>query len=778
MHARPPDRRPRLATGRCGSALALATTTLGVALAWLGVLVPTAHAADVTLRVLTHEHWFAGFPYLEQTARQFEAAHPGVRVEVLSTASASGAGDKVMMSLAGGLPLDVTWIDIAEFPAFLENGSLLDLQPYLDADPTWDPDEYFPQILAAMKDGRGHLFGLASTFTPYVMYVNRTLLRREGLEPPREGWTWADLERICRAVTRDTDGDGRVDQYGISIPQWLQALAPWIWQNGGRFLDEDGRCALDEPAAIEAVAFLVRLLHEEKVASNDATFEAQLETGLFQVGRVALYGPVGYWETYRFQAIEDFEWDVVPLPIGRRAATAVAMRFYVVPRHSAHPELAYEFVRALGSDVMQRGLAEIGNGVPGLKRAALSEAFLKPDVAPASEHVFLDVMEHARFMPIERNWLEVEKATKAALEDALLLGRASARDACVRAAAIANEGFARSEDVAGRPRIGATWFVALFAVPLVLLAAGAAWVLARRGGRLRAREERAAWGFLTPWALGFAALLAGPALVALLLSLSEWSPLQPLGEARWMGLDQYRRLFEDPTFHDSLRVTATYAAIAVPLQLALSLGLALLVDREFRGVGAFRTLFYLPTILSPVVLGAMWRWLLAAEHGPVNEGLAALGFAGPDWLRDPDWVVPSFVLMSLWTVGAQMLVFLAGLKGVDPTLHEAARMDGADALRRFRHVTLPALGPVLLLNLVVGLINAFQLFAQPFVMTRGGPGNESRFLALYLYEQGFQSFRMGYASTLAWALFVIVMALTLVVLRATRGRVHYAGALR
>jgi len=314
-------------------------------------------------------------------------------------------------------------------------------------------------------------------------------------------------------------------------------------------------------------------------------------------------------------------------------------------------------------------------------------------------------------------------------------------------------------------------------VPAVVLAALLGLLIRRRRARLLDREERAAWLFLAPFLLGLVFLTAGPALISALLSLSEWSPLQDLSRARWMGLDQYARLLTDVTFQDSVRVTALYALLAVPLQLVVSLALALALNRRFKGVGVYRTLFYLPTIISPVVLGAMWRWLLAVE-GPLNGLLENAGVAGPDWLRDPAFVVPSFVLIGLWTMGAQMLVFLAGLNGIDPALHEAARLDGAGRVRRLLHVTLPGLGPLILFNVVVGLINAFQLFAQPFVMTRGGPGNESRFLALYLYEQGFRYFRMGYASTLAWVLFALVLILTLIVLRASRGRVHYAGAAR
>ncbi len=724
----------------------------------------------VVLRVMTHERWFAGFAYMEQVTEQFEREHPGVKVELISSSGGSGSRDKIKFALAGDLPIDVTWIDVTEFSSFLEEEVLVDLQQYFDADAEWHEEEYFASILAGMKDTRGHLYGLPSTFNPYVMYVNRSLLAEHGIAVPADDWTWDDLLRIARQVTRDLDGDGRSDQFGVSLTQWLQAITPWIWQNGGRLLDENGRVALDEPATIEAVAFLQSLLHEEKVASDDATFANQLSVSLFQAGRVAFYGPVGFWESYRFREIQDFEWDYLPLPRGKQAATAVAMRFYCVPRTARHPQLAYEFVRALAGPVMQRGLAQIGNGVPGLISAARSDAFLDPDT-PQREEVFLQVLDGARFMPIRVNWAEIQDQSAALLEQALLLNTLSAEEACRRAAAAANESLQRRAQIRTRAPLGKGWFLAAQAlVPLLF----AAWLLLRLPRRSR-RGERHAWMFLAPWAIGFVFLLAGPALVSALLSLSEWSPVQDLDQARWMGLDQYRRLAADPTFHASLRVTLYYALLAVPLQLAVALGLAMLLQRPARTQGFARTVFYLPAILSPVILGAMWRWILDGDLGAINSGLAWLGLRGPDWLKDPSWVVPSFVLMSLWTVGAQMLVFLAGLQGLDPRQIEAARMDGAGRWRRFVHVILPALSPILLFNLIVGLINAFQIFAQPFVMTQGGPGNESRFLVLYLYDQAFRYLRMGYASTLAWVLLAMVALLTLVILRTSRRWVHYAG---
>ena len=740
---------------------------------------PSTAQEPVTLQVMTHERWFAGFEYMEEVTREFEAAHPGVRVELISSSGGGGSRDKIKFALAGNLPIDVTWIDVTEFSSFLEEGVLVDLQPYFDADPTWDESQYFAEILAGMRGPRGHLYGLPSTFTPYVMYVNQSLLAAEGIELPPDDWTWDDLVRISQRVTRDLDADGEPDQYGVSLTQWLQAISPWIWQNGGRLLDDERRVALHEPEAVGAIDFLQDLLHRQRIASDDATFAGQLSTGLFQAGKVAFYGPVGFWETYRFREIDAFEWDYHPLPRGERAGTAVAMRFYCVPRTARHPELAYEFVRALAGPTMQRGLAAIGNGVPGLISAAESEVFVDPKT-PQREEVFLEVLEGARFQPVDVNWAELQEVCGAVLEDAILLNRITAEEAGRKASELANAALDRTRDLRSRPRVGRGWFlaaqlsVALAFLVLLFLRLGAQ----RATGARAVGEERAAWAFLTPWALGFILLLAGPAAVAALLSFSEWSPVQSLDEARWMGLAQFERLVSDDVFHESLAVTTRYALLAVPLQLVLALGLALLLDRSFRGRDVARTLFYLPTVVSPVILGAMWRWILDGDLGLLNGGMARLGVAGPDWLKDPSWVVPSFVLMSLWTVGAQMLVFLAGLQGMDRRLLEAARIDGAGAWQRLRHVVLPALGPVLLFNLIVGSIAAFQLFAQPFVMTQGGPGNESRFLVLYLYDQGFRFLRMGYASTLAWVLFAITAVLTLVVLRSSRRWVHYAGGAR
>ncbi|MEQ1893474.1 MAG: extracellular solute-binding protein, partial [Planctomycetota bacterium] len=584
-----------------------------------------------------------------------------------------------------------------------------------------------------------------------------------------------EFARLAARATSDADGDGRPEEFGVSLTQWLQAVCPWIWQAGGELLSDDGtRARMGEPEFVRAMEFLHELLHERRVASFDASFANQLTQGLFQAGRALFYGPVGYWETYRFKSLDAFRWDVLPLPRDARAATSVAMTVYVVPRTAREPELAVEFLLRLAGPEYQRMLAEIGNGVPGLIAAAESPSFLKPDVAPESERVFLDVLEHARLQPPVANWRKIESLCQAELEAILLDPECDVPAACARMAAKTDAHLARERERAALPRVPAS-------VPEVLLgfaflAALATWLRLRRprSDRRARREERAAWWLLSPWAIGTLAFLIGPALVTFVLSLCEWSPLRPLSDVRWVGGANLARLADDPTFHTSLGATFLYAALSVPLGLVVALVLALLLRRESRGNALARTLVHVPAILAPVVVAALWRALLDDERGPLNALLRTLHFEPPAWLRDPDWVVPSFVVVSLWSIGGQMLVFLAALQALDPTLEEAARIDGAGPLRRLVRVVVPQLAPVVLFNLVTGTVAAFQVFAQPYVMTEGGPGDASRFLVLYLYESAFRHLDVGYASALGVVLFVVLGLLVALILFLARGRVATA----
>ena len=748
-----------------------AATRCAIALALLGA---SANAGDERLVVMAEQQVLESWPLLETIAKRFEVAEPGLKVELYDEGGAVGARDKIKFLLAGELQVDVARIDISEFAAFVREGALVDLQPYADADGDFRASDIWPFALDACRDARGHVYGLPSTFTPYVMYYNRDLLLQAGVPLPKDGWTWDDLLAAARKVTRDTDGDGRIDQYGISLTQWLQAVVPWIWQNGGDLVSADlQHSRLAEPEAVEALEFLHRLLHEEHVASFDASFANQISQGLFQAGKAAFYGPVGYWETYRFRSITSFHWDVVPLPQRKCAATSVAMTVYVVPRTSANPARAWRFLRQMVGPEYQTKLARMGNGVPALQAVAHSQNFLKPDVPPESEQVFLDVLPHARLLPPLANWKKIESLCQSELEGILLVRETDVPAACRRMAAKTDEFLARETRRRERPRAPAGVLEASLAASVLALLGFLLWRRRKPDGPLARSDARSAAWLLGPWAAGFLIFMLGPAIGSLLLALCDWSPLAPLSEARWVGTENFARLFHDGTFGSSVGATLVYALASVPLSLALALGLALLFSREGRLASWVRTLIFVPAIVSPVILGALWRWILDGERGTLNQFLARMHIEGPRWLLDPHWVVPAFVVISLWSVGAQMLVFVAALQSVDKTLLEAARIDGAGRWRRLLHVTLPQLSPVILFNAITGSVAAFQVFAQPYVMTLGGPGDASRFLALYVYETGFLHFDMGYASAIAWALCLLLLAALGLLFVSTRRFVHY-----
>jgi multiple sugar transport system permease protein len=280
--------------------------------------------------------------------------------------------------------------------------------------------------------------------------------------------------------------------------------------------------------------------------------------------------------------------------------------------------------------------------------------------------------------------------------------------------------------------------------------------------------------FVLPWLLGFVIWTAGPMLASIGIAFMKWEVIKP---PEFVGFQNFVDLFQDPLFLICLYNTAFYTFIGVPLQLLVALLTALLLNTKVRGIALYRTVYYLPSV-TPVVASAMlWLWIFNPEFGLANAFLDKLGLPTQLWLLDPNLAKPAFVLMSLWGVGGAMVIFLAGLQGVPTELYEAASIDGASTLQGFWNITLPLLTPVIFFNLLIGLIESFQIFSSAFIMTDGGPQNRTLFYVLYLYRNGFQYFQMGYASALAWVLFVIILIFTIIQFRMSKRWVHYESEL-
>ena len=289
------------------------------------------------------------------------------------------------------------------------------------------------------------------------------------------------------------------------------------------------------------------------------------------------------------------------------------------------------------------------------------------------------------------------------------------------------------------------------------------------------RDNIAGFLFISPWLLHFVLLIAFAMFYSFRISLME---TDLLSSEKFVGFANYKNLWNDELFWKSFRVTAYYSFVLVPSGIVLALAIAMLMNQKVKFVGVWRTLFYLPSVVSGVAVAILWGYVLNPRFGLLNMGLRSVGIEGPRWLFSETWAVPGFILMGLWGAGGAMLLYLAGLQGIPTTLYEAAEIDGAGSWHRFCHITIPMLTPTIYFNLLINIIGSFQVFTQSYIMTGGGPNNATLTQVLYLYRKGFQDFQFGYASALAWALFLVILVFTVLVVRSSEGWVHYEGELK
>ncbi len=726
----------------------------------------------------------------EQIAR-FEADFPDVKVVPIH-ADFANFDAKLKTMLAAGEPPDVFYLKAVSLADFASLGLVEAWDAQLADDPPAWIDDVYPVLLDTFRydveqqvPGRGALYGLPKDFTTLGMYVNVDLFEQAGVPVPTNGWTWDEYESAARAITALPDMGGR-KVYGSNLTIWPDTLTPLIWGRGG---DLFGRRAdgspdftdvrLDEPAGQAAMEF-VRRLREDGTSYN--AFGLARDGGAeFISGRIGIIGPFGRWMVPQYRAnVTDFEWDFVPLPTveaGEVPVSPIISTAWAVSRDASDVDAARELAVYLAGPAGQETLAELGLAIPALKSIAEGPAFNSP-AAPANDQAYLDPIAVSRpiELPRQAEFLQYyDEAQQSALQSMSATPSEAAADLERRwARELASP--LRQNEYAAVPwplliAVGGT-------VAAVAILVGVIWSRRRRLGIIDRAAERAGYGFIAPWLIGFLILTLGPMLLSVVLSMSRWSAMGPLGSAQFVGLDNFTHLFSyDDTFGISLWVTFYYVILAIPLGQVAALGVALLMNNAVRGINLFRTIYFVPSVISGVALGTLWLALFNDDYGLINETLRAIGLGAPNWFGDDAaWAaIPGFVIMSLWSVGGAMVIYLAGLKNIPASLYEAATIDGASPWHRFVSVTLPMLSPLVFFNLVMGIIGSFQVFTQAFVMTGGGPDQQTMFYVLNLYYQAFQFHNMGYASAMAWVLFVILLTLTLLAFAGSRRLVHYEG---
>jgi multiple sugar transport system permease protein len=772
---------------------AVAVVLVVWAFAWVGArsvgLFRRGGDAEVVLRVM---HWSGGGgqqedEIVESSLRAFEAANPGIRVQRINPGDSGQFFTKLQTMMAAGEPPDVFYMDYARLPVFVREGQLANVEVLAEqyGDLSLD-DFYAPAVDAFRWDGSrvgsGSLWGVPKDFTTLGFYVNLDLLDAAGIGRPPNDWSWNQFIETARAM-------GQLDGVtGAELVTWPFVLRAILWTEG---VDVVGQDWTDLRVTDPQVLAVLQRLRDWRYAERGTLAAAEAEgvdpSSLFLTGRIGMVGPFGRWVVPSFRTIAargepgGFAWDFLPLPRGSEHANVIATVAWSVAAESAHPAESFSLLRWLVSEDIQAAQSRLGLAIPTRRSVANSDAFIDPTVPPASDQVFLDEIEVAR-VP---SW-PVDPAFAEQFDRRLNKSLRGSDD--VQTAANSLDGWWRdrleSPLTIGTFERMPWWMLWLLAgVILAVAAVGTAVMMRRsRASRISRSEERAGWLLASPWMIGFAVFLAGPIAISLLLSFTRWGGIGPLETAEYVGAANYARMLtEDDTFRRSLFVTVLYAAIAVPTGQVFALMAALLLNMRVAGVGLYRAAWYLPSVLAGVGIAVLWQWVFKSEGGLMNTVLEPLlspfGLQPPAWFTTDAavWGVPAFAIMNFWIVGGSMLVYLAGLRNIPKEQYEAASIDGARAWRRFRNVTLPMLSPVILFNVIMAIIGSFQVFTQAFVMTSGGPGDDTRFYVLYLYNLAFDVYEMGYASALAWVLLLVVLVLTAITLKIGGRKVYYEG---
>ena len=754
---------------------------------------------------LTVMHW--GDPaedkIVDDLVKKFESQNADVRITRINP----GAGDfanKLKTMMAAGIAPDVFYLPPMLLPELAENKLIAPLDQYFDKEPAELKADFWPILLQAFHYdvdtgllGRGPLYALPKDFTTTVFYVNIDLCDKAGVDwrdIQKNGWDWTRFEAETKKVQALNGTNGFADRAisGSHLQLWPDTLRNVIWTYGGDFFKTkpDGtpdyaNLALGEPGAQQALCLIRRVRLEDKTAFN-ATGINKEGGQEFKNGNIGVTGPVGQWLVPQYEGLTGFKWDVVPTPSGTAKASQTFYTGWTMSAHTQHADKSYELLRFLCGREGQVQQARAGLAIPALQSVAHSDDFLRPAGRKLiHQQAFLDAVAVARLPQLPKQ-TEFNAIVESDTNLAIAAGRLSTKDAAAQAQAT------WSKELNAPLRAGA-WPAMPWATIISLLAAVLAvigvtlFIKAKREklGAIDRRTERAGFLFIAPWLVGFAVLTFGPMVVSLLLAFSKWNGMVPLGQASFVGVANFKQLFTyDPLFFQSIKVTAYFVLLGVPVSQLAALLIAMLMNQKVRGIAVFRTIYFVPSVVSGAALAVLWLQLFNDKNGLINRVLRFVGFNAPNWFGyDPAthandaarWAVPGFVLMGLWGVGSGMLIYLAGLKGINASLYEAARIDGAGPLRRTWNVTIPMLSPLIFYNLVMGIIGSFQIFTQVYIMTGDTAEHATLFYVLNLYRQAFEFHNMGYASAMAWVLFGIVLLLTLAIFRGSKKLVYYEG---
>lgn len=762
----------------------------------------------------------------EAVLRAFEERNPDLHVRILSMGAGRMNPQKLMTSIVGNVAPDVIIQDRFTIGDWASRGAFVALDDLIGRDAKIDPlcprpEQYYPAVWEEASYG-GKVFAVPVAADNRVLYYNTAIfrekaaeLRKAGLDPERAPRTWSEILAYSKVLTeRRADGTfkriGFLPNFGNS---WLYMYA---FQNNASFMSPDGRtCTLDTPESEEALKFIVEgydLIGGYEAAKGFETGFLGNENDPFVLGRIAMKID-GDWILNNLSRYgPQLEFATVPAPVpddryakkGRFAneketfVTWVGGFSLAIPKGARNVEGGWRYIkfatstegRLIEARAQRDWERRRGRGyIPRIQGTIEANTALFAEFKPADPKfaealkLHIDMMQFSRIRPVtfvgQALWDEHVRALEMAA-----LHKSEPKAALTAGQAVVQRELDAFFEKDKHPVVDMRWpTYASFA--LIVLGLAGSWVAFRRQrlGALARHEAKWAYLLLAPWGIGFMVLILGPMLASLFFSFTQYNVLS---EPHWVGLRNYIEIFTTDRANTlrSLGNAAYLGGIGVPLGIVTGLSVAMLLNAAVRGMRYYRTFFYMPAIVPTVSSAVLWLWILYSDpnRGLLNAGWQStitqwFGTAAPGWLSSEAWAKPGLILMGMWGAGSGMILWLAGLKGVPRTLYEAAELDGASPNRQFWAVTLPQLSPIIFFNVVMGFISALQEFDRIYVMKQPdgpvGPGDSLLVPVYHLFVNGFNYFKMGYASALAWALFALILLLTLIQFKLAPRWVHY-----
>jgi ABC-type sugar transport system permease subunit/ABC-type glycerol-3-phosphate transport system substrate-binding protein len=755
---------------------------------------------------------------LNAQVAEFEKRNPDIDVSLLSMGAGAMNPQKLMTSIVGGVPPDLINQDRFTIGDWASRDAFQPLDKFLEEEKdTAQPvkaEDFYP---AAWKEAvyKGRVYAIPTGVDDRMLFYSRKAFREAGLDPNKPPRTWAELKDYAKKLTKRNDKGG-YERVGF-IPNWGDSwLYLYSWQNGGEFMSPDGRtCTLDNPRTVESLDYMKEMYDllggYDKVSIFQSGFQSN-EQDPFFTGKIGMVinGSWSLNSIARYAPDLDFAVAPAPVPEERLKGEGIFKGQHpfitwtggfslAIPAGARNPREAWRFTKwitgeeasLIGARAQKKFNEEKGrpfvfsfSASPRIN-ARLLELF--PPENPrlfTAQKAFIDLLPTAKFRPVtfvgQTLWDAHVRAFERACQNAQT-PKAALSEQKILVQKELDKAFARES----LPLFSFTKPVAIIAVLCLGALAFGGVQVSRQLGHSRMAKREAAAGYLmaAPWIIGFLLLTAGPIIASILLAFCDYDVLHA---PRYAGLSNFETLFTDDRelIGKAFYNAAYLSLIGIPLGMGTGLAIAMLLNMNVKGMAWYRTAFYIPSIVPAIASAVLWAWILAGDpsKGLLNALWQAtltqwFGWAPPGWFGVADWAKPGLIVQGLWGAGGGMILWLAGLQGIPVSLYEAARIDGARGWAQFRHITLPMLSPYIFFNLIMGTIGSLQEFDRVYVLGGGsggaGPLDSLLVPVFYLFNNAFRFFKMGYASAIAWVVFVVILALALLQLWAQKYWVHY-----